>query len=855
MLKKNKIHHKKDKLEKDDLIVILRQHPNAKNFGVKWKLAAYNTFDSTKISIKKDRRDNLLREKNKKRLQRQDRINSKRIEKAREKGDSLYAFKHVKLKDSIEPRKFIREWYMYKIGKPPVVFDSILFQKSIEQLDAFIKRKGYYYGEIESHVHYKSNRKAATFIKINAGKRYLIDSSYVITENDSVKKSYNEYINVSDKNKLDNIPFDIDYLDNHRYNVAKFMRNEGYYGFSKNHINFLIDTNKVDMSVTVGVSIGPRIIQSKEHKDSIRTIPQKKVYIKKVNVYVSDSTYFDGNFKDRADELGVSVLDGHFIRTIDSTNYTILNRKSDEVDSSRIIEVYHNGKLQIHARVLENQNSLEVNELYSEKLLEQTYINYLRLGLFQAVKTSLHEIEGQEGLIANYKLVPAKKQTFGFEPRATNSNGFLGVAASISYINRNIFHGAEKLTVTLSGGFESQPPIFDKTIDGQKIETSSRSFNTFEIGPSVKLEIPGLFPIKDSELTKKLRPKTIVSVIYNFQNRDDFKRGTFQADYAYQFHVKKTMIFQLGLPGASVVKYVNITKSVEFEKRLNDLNDLFLLNAYSSQFIWQDTRFVFEYNLKEKDRRKRNHQLYYKSFFDLAGNILSSFSSIQDTVSSGLGQKAFLGVPYSQFARLDNVLIISNPLNREQSLNYRLQVGAGIPYGNSKTSLPYDYSFFAGGSNDNRGWRARSLGPGAYKYYLDTNRTATQIGDIRLGASLEYRFPITKLFKGAIFVDAGNIWTIKEDPNRIGGQFTNSFYKEIAIAGGLGLRLDLNYLIIRLDIGMPLRNPALPNGAKWVFQSRDPVYEEALLKFGPNYSSFVPRPFIPALHLAIGYPF
>ncbi len=662
LLKKNRVDHKKDKLEGDDLLEIIRQQPNYRSFGVKWKLMAYNTFDSTKIALKRDQKNIQLREKNHKKLLRQDKINNRRIAKARKKGDTLYSPKLIKLYDTIEPRKFIREWYMYKIGRPPVIFDSIVFQKSQEQLEAFIRRKGYYYGEVHGGTYYKTNRKAIVIFTIDAGKRYFIDSSYISTENDSVRVSYQKFIDLSNKNKITNIPFDIDFLDDHRYNAAKFMRNEGYYGFSKNHIKFLIDTNNRDMTVTVGVEIGPRIIQSKEHNDSLITLPQKKMYIKKVYLHIADTTYFKGSFVDKTRELGVPVLDGHFIRTIDSTEYTIMNKKSREIDSSRTVLVYHNGKLQIRERVLENQNNLEVGDLYSELLLEQTYLNYLRLGMFQAVKTILNENESDEGLVAHYSLVPSKKQTIGFEPRATNSNGFLGVAASINYINRNIFHGAEQLTVTISGGFASQPPIFDKTVDGEPIKTASRSFNTFEIGPSVKLEIPGLFPLKNSRLTKKLRPKTIISVAYNFQNRNDFKRGTFQAGYLYEFRHKKTMIFKLGLPGVSVVKYVNITKSTEFEKRLNDLNDLFLINAYSSQFIWQDAKFIFEYNLKEKDRRKRNHQLYFKSSFDIAGNILSAFSASQDTSSTG--QREFLGVPYSQFARLDNVLIISNPMRK-----------------------------------------------------------------------------------------------------------------------------------------------------------------------------------------------
>ena len=154
-----------------------------------------------------------------------------------------------------------------------------------------------------------------------------------------------------------------------------------------------------------------------------------------------------------------------------------------------------------------------------------------------------------------------------------------------------------------------------------------------------------------------------------------------------------------------------------------------------------------------------------------------------------------------------------------------MNAGGGIPYGNSTRSLPYDYSFFAGGANDNRGWKARALGPGDYKYYLDTNRTATQVGDIRIGGSAEYRFGITEALKGALFVDAGNIWTVAEDTNRVGGQFTKDWYKQFGVAAGFGLRFDLGFFVIRVDLGIPLRNPALPEGAQWIFQSRA-AYEE-----------------------------
>jgi outer membrane protein assembly factor BamA len=183
------------------------------------------------------------------------------------------------------------------------------------------------------------------------------------------------------------------------------------------------------------------------------------------------------------------------------------------------------------------------------------------------------------------------------------------------------------------------------------------------------------------------------------------------------------------------------------------------------------------------------------------------------------------------------------------------------------TSLPYDYSFYAGGSNDNRGWRARSLGPGAYKYHLDTNRTLTQIGDVRIGASLEYRFSLGPILKGAVFTDIGNIWTYNEDSREAQFKIQNVF-KEMAIASGIGLRIDLDYFIVRLDLGFPIYNPAYSQGARWTFQdlgTRETYIQEGIDRFilpGDTPESararaiyYLPKPFWPTLHFGIGYPF
>lgn len=852
LIKKNKVKLFGDNLDKEEVSSIIRQQANYRRLWIKWKLLAYNSVDSLKVAEKRARLDRELRLDNEVLKERQDRINQRRIDRAKEKGKTFYTHKSIKMKDTVNPRMFLREWYKYKIGEPPVIFDSTLFNKTIEQMGAYLESKGYYYGKAEGIVNYKENDKCVVTYVVTTGKRYTIRSTEVICSNDEVREAYQEYVKTRHDPPLIDQPFDSDLLDNYRYRVAKFMRDSSFYGFSANHITYLADTtvgSETDMDVHLKIMFGDRTVRVSPSSDSLTTVPHRKFVIDEVYFHISDTLQFEGNFRATMDSLGLSLYSGPFFNTIDTLEY-YNGREDAQADAI----FYYNGKSFLKPRVLEMQNFMEKGDPYSEKTAEGSYNALLRMNVFKAIKTDLIEIPGTNKVQVHYYLAPKKRQSYSFQPRATTSNGYLGVSASVSYTNRNLFRGGEQLTISLSGGFESQPPVFEQTLDGEQIKTAGRSFNTFEIGPSVKLSLPGLFPFRNSEIWKRRRPETVISTAYNYQNREEFERGAFQLNYQWRFILSKTSLFEVGLPGASVIKYVTIDATKDFQDRLDALGDLFLINAYSDQFVWQDWRIRYEYNIKEKANRKGNSQFYFSSVFDPAGNILKGFQRFQDTVENG--QFGINGVGYSQFVRLDNEMIYSKPLPKERSLNFKLNVGGGLPYGNTSTSLPYDYSFFGGGANDNRGWRARTLGPGGYKYYLDTLRSATQIGDIQLGAFSEFRFAINSFFKGAVFVDAGNIWTVFYDEKRPGGQFTSDWWRQIAVAAGFGLRMDLDYFIIRVDLGIPIRNPALPAGENWIFQKKDEFLYEATSKFGdPGYKSVVPSLYIPNFHFGIGYPF
>lgn len=867
LLKKNTIILPKNSdLVEDDVSEIIRQQPNFKTIGVKLKLAAFNAIDSAKVSNKRIIKNQELIEKNAKLLVKQHRINEKRIKRAERKDREWYTKKVIPLKDTIEPKRFFREWLKYKFGEAPVIFNSVKYAGSIEQLEAFLKKKGYYYGNITDSLVYNRNKtKVTPHYFINTGPRYYIDSVFLIGSIGTVESSYNSFIRKEKIESLKGKPFDLDMLDNYRSQIAELMRDDTYFGFSFSNVDFSADTMMGNFKVAIGIHFGDRVIKSLDYPDSVIQIPFVSNKIRNAYFHILDTNNYKGSFHQKLQSLGLDPTRNGYMTTIDTFEFKEIYFNRDEkrnrgldpsidtLNINRIATFYYNGRMFVKPGIIELQNYLEKGNYYREYYLERSYTRLLQLGVFSFVKPVLKEVEGTNLLDVHYYLVPAKKQAFSFEPKATTSNGFLGASASINYANKNLFRGAQNLTFSISGGFESQPPIFDDAVDGSKIKKAGRSFNTFEIGPSLKLDIPGLLPLKRGiYMSKRQRARTITSIAYNFQNRTDFTRKNFTFNYLWKFYGGETQIFQIGLPTTSVVKYVNITKSVDFESKISALNDVFLRNAYSDQFVWQDWKVTYEYNTTDKKNKKTNAVFYYKTSFDPAGNLLSLFNKSFDTTSTG--QYAIFGLGYSQFLRLDNEIIFAQPINKKSSFNSHLLFGGGVPYGNSKTSLPYDYSFFGGGANDNRGWRARSLGPGIYKYYLDEGRTATQIGDLRLGLSVEYRFSLGGVFKGAVFSDAGNIWTKNEDINRPGSQFSIDFYKQLAYSVGLGLRVDLDFFIIRLDLGLPLSNPSLPAGSRWIFQSRD-AFNQELQSYPDLDLSKVPKPFTPILHFGIGYPF
>lgn len=902
LLKKNSVKISGGKIDDSELEAIIRQQPNLSAAKIKLRLIAYNCVDSSYVEEKRQNRFLKIRKKNNKKRERETSINLRRENKARKKGNETYIYKTIQLKDTLNPRLTWAERVKYKFGEAPVIVDTFLYRKSVEQIHVYLHKKGYYFDTVTSYLDTIRNPKRQKIVahyRIKTGPRMYIDSVYLVGKNSAVTGEYMRYIRKKpndfefnrpfydflneDQRKPFLVPFDTDLLNNYRTKIAKNMRDNTLYGFSPTHITYTADTNQTTFRVKLGIEFTDRLVRVEGFEDSLVQIPHKITSVKAVYFHICDTNSFEGNFKaTMKNELNLELKKDGFFQTIDTVLYAELldkvedktavkKRKGDiiyypsstkknlfgqpkdsiAINPYRIATFTYNGEMFVQPGVLEAQNYLEYTNYYKEYYLDRTYNRLLQLGLFSVIKPEIIEVPGTDLIEVHYYLIPSKKQSFGAEPRGTNSNGYLGISASINYSSKNIFRTGWNTTFSLSGGLESNPAVFDESTN-QK--TSNRSLNTFEIGPTVKFDLPGLFPINVAKLDKRQRPRTVLSGAYNYQKRSDFDRGVFQLNYLWKFYVGKTQIFSVGLPTTSVIKFVALNKSVDFAQKIDAINDQFLRNAYSDQLIWEDLKLVYDYDNRDADEKKEKIRITFNATINLAGNFLY-YAFRNNQAQDSVGHYKVFGVTYSQFSLLDTKLITYYQTSKNTTLAFRSLIGVGIPSKNTPTSLPYDYSFFAGGSNDNRGWDARTLGPGSYKYYVDSNRTATQIGDVRIGASLEYRFGTGGLFNHAFFVDLGNVWSYKNDINRPGGQFSSNFYRELGLAVGYGLRLDFDFLILRADFGFPLTNPALPQGERWVFQTKSQYNQELLGFYGTDYKNLVDNAFPTQLHIAIGFPF
>jgi outer membrane protein insertion porin family len=822
-----------------------------------------------------------------------------------------YIFKY---KDTLNIRQGSKYRAKYKYGEAPVIADSAAMTKTLEQMQAFLKAKGYYQGKVEASFSFnKANgkplkpKRIRAEYKITTGERFYIDTVVIESTNGGLTNIYlKKFLDRDDAGGLNGpirahlkegqkilIPFDAFKLDAYRYEIASCMTEYKFYGFTEQNVYYRVDTARVRnsgpyrMKLTIGFS--KRIVQD-EHGNS-KEVEFQEAMIKKVNFHISDTTYVENYFGNIKNIYGIDTLKKAKYKNYPTLNTYVYNEILKKVENKddgdedkktyyksvvnksifggykdsigpdpfRVATFHYNGELFVNPGLLECQNYLEADNYFKQYYIERSYTRMQQLGLFSEIDLQVKETyPGSAVLDVDYYLVPSIRQSFSFQPKATHVNGFLGISGAINYSTNNMFRTGTKTSFSIESGFDQNSTIVQS-------DEKQPFFNTIEVAPTAKFDIPGWFPfLKVTQMGKRQRPRTEITTSYNYQKRVDFTRNLFQ--FAWMYNVSpgtgKNATFGLGFPLAAI-KFVSIDKKPAFEERINQLNDQFLLNAYSNQLIWEDVRANFTYTTVNDDKVKKlafskKVVMNFNGTVAYVGGFAAAIAGKGAPVNEQ-GQKLLLGVPYSQFWIFDLKLIATYKVSKNFSIAYRLMGGYGRPRKNSPTSLPYDYSFSSGGANDVRGWEARQLGPGTYLSLLDPNAVKTQIGDVRGQSSIELRFG-KGIFKQALFADVGNTWTVNYDSLRPGSQFIFSkFMNQLALGAGYGLRLDFDFFIFRLDLGIPIFNPTLPVGSQWIFDESTALRAKAKEIYGPEYETelykYQLHPFKPHLHVGIGLPF
>ena len=510
--------------------------------------------------------------------------------------------------------------------------------------------------------------------------------------------------------------------------------------------------------------------------------------------------------------------------TLHLMNYKA-NSNAPETPHSRYeirkINYLSNDSDRIHLRhqVLLNATALKEGSPYSASALQRTYNNFARL---QAVKyTNIRFVEAPDSgmLDCNIQISTNKPSTISFQPEGTNTAGDLGAAASLTYTNRNLFRGSEQLSIELRGAYEAITGL-----EGYQDQ------NYQEYSIESKLVFPRFVaPLLSKNFRRRQTANTEYSVAWDLQNRPEFHRRVFSMAWRYRWtEPRHHLNWRFDLLD---LNYVYMPWISETFKR-DYLDDADNRNA------------ILRYNYEDIFIMKMGFGLNYSDGVDAfrlnvesSGNLLSAFSKALNFKINSQGQRTFINIAYAQYAKADFDYTHLVRFDDRNVLALHAGIGVAYPYGNSKV-LPFEKRYFSGGANSVRGWGVRELGPGGYKGNDGRIDFINQTGDMKLDLNAEYRTPLFWKFEGALFVDAGNIWTLRKYDEQPNGQFKlDKFYKQIAAAYGMGLRLNFDYFILRFDMGMKAINPAYESG------------DEHWAIIHPKLS----RDF--AFHFAVGLPF
>ena len=696
------------------------------------------------------------------------------------------------------------KWLRTTAGAAPVLLDTGLAVIACKQMNQYLANKGYFNSVVRDSVAIKK-KKATVCYLVKTSKPYTIKKiEYVIPDTlvarfvlkDTAKSLVKPGIN-----------YDAYKFDDERSRIAVNLNNNGFFRFTTNYIVYRVDSTLGERKMDITLEITDPVVPSMDNTSLMVTMPHKRYYINRLYIYPE----FD-----------------HL--ALDSVHYdTLLTQfTGPKKEKSRYSYYFlYDRKMTIKPRTITQSIFVEPGSYYSLNAVNQTYSRLASLQVFKYINLRFAASDSKrdsakknsDPIDCRVQLSRSAFNSFSVSADGTNSAGAFGLQGGLTYSNRNIFRGAQLLRLGLNVSAQTQPPLTD--------DQPKRIFNVLEIGVNASLTFPQfLFPVKPEKLSKNMKPKTTISLGYNFQKQQDYNRHITNATFGYTW-VQNNQLSQTINPVE--VSLVKVFGDSAFDAYLKTLYDQRLKYQYTDHLV-AGLRYTLQYTSQQLNRLA--DYIYIRTNFETGGNLLYAIDKIFNAPKNSAGNYTLLNIQYAQYVRPDFDFRYYQKLGRQHMIVYRFYTGIGITYGNSP-ALPFEKAFFAGGANDLRGWKLGYIGPGSYHNDTSTSNY-NQFGDMQIEVNAEYRFPIYKVVKGALFFDIGNVWTIKPSPDLPGGEITiSNFLPDIAISTGLGIRLDFNFFMIRLDPSIPLKVPWYPKGDQWYFGKMQ--FQDIVWNFGIGY--------------------
>ena len=684
-----------------------------------------------------------------------------------------------------DPKTKLGKWFK-KRGEPPVLMSSVKPGVTRAIIDARLFNIGIFKSYTESEI-IEKKRTGKLIYTSHVHKPYLVKELVYAIADDSLSRLI---LTGKDKSLIKpGDDYNLDILKSERIRIDAILKNNGYFYFNPDYLLFKAETSNLNHDVAFKLTL----------KDSI---PKNATTVFRIN-----NVYINQNY---------------------SLNEGRKNTTKDTVTVQNIVFLGKEERMTIRPKVLSKSIYLRKNEIFSRQNHIITLNRLMSMGNFKLVQINFSEsnASGPGLLDVNILMTPLSKHTFRAEvDLVSKSNNYTGPRMNLSILNRNAFNGAELLNLNLAGSFEAQ-------LSGKEKNLYSYSYN-----PQLELTFPRfLVPFNIKRTNSLYVPKTRLLLSYNYLKRVNyFDMRTFQ--FVYGFKWKQNIQTEHELNPIDV-SYTTIgNKSTEFTDLL--ASNPFLKKSYEEQFIAGGS-YSFTYN--EQMMTGKKIQYYFHLTSELAGTTFYLAKIIGGEKISAENPSKVAGSIFSQYSKLSVDGRVYYNLKDNSKLALRVFAGVAKPFGNSLI-LPYTKQFFSGGPNSIRAFQINSVGPGTFYQNTDQIGFLQLGGDLKLETNAEYRFSIYRFFKGALFVDAGNVWLLKSNPANTGSPFMFSkFMDQIAVGTGLGIRVDVSFFILRFDLAMPLRKPWLEENHRWVSNQID---------FG---SSAWRRENL-VLNVAIGYPF